>query len=262
VVATAVGVSGPHNIRDAANTSTEWPAWDAQSLTRIASQFARTLDLSHQVLQRVARGELTPAAIDDALRELARARGEEYTDRLSQLAERFTSGLVEVMTAGGVDRPSPDRVHQITRLYADLLGGFNDLRAGQIEDCLRTLLTSATATVSDPSRALVLVASLSGTASTALIVENEGTERIAIHCVASDVRRADGVGPAFVPEISLTPDGQTIEPGQEGRVLASLRLDAAVYESERLYVGALRVMGERGPRLEVPLHIMATRGAR
>lgn len=245
-------------MRDAANASTEWSAWDARSLTRLASQFARTLDLSHQVLDRVARGELTPAAIDDALRELARARGEQYTGRLTELAERFTSGLVEVMSGGS----SPDFFHQITRLYAELLGGFNDLRAGQIEDCLRTLLTSATAMVSDPSRTLALVASPNGTASTSLIVENEGTERIAIHCLASDVRRADGVGPAFVPEIALTPDDQTIEPGQEGRVLASLRLDATVYESERLYVGALRVMGERGPRLEVPLHIMATRGSR
>jgi hypothetical protein len=226
------------------------------------------------VLERVARGELTPAAVDDALREFARTRGEEYTGRLTGLAERFTSGLVEVMSdisrpdlhrGSNWTRPTKtglDLFQQITQLYADLLTGFNDLRAGQIEDCLRTLLTSATATVSDPSRTLALVASPNDTASTSLIVENEGTERIAIHCLASDVRRADGVGPAFAPEIALTPDDQTIEPGREGRVLASLRLDAAVYESEKLYVGVLRVMGERGPRLEVPLHIMATRGSR
>ena len=258
--------------------STEWFAWWAQYLTRIASQSTRTLDLSHQVLTSVARGQLTPAAIDDALREFAQARGVEYTDGLTELAERFTNGLMEVMGAsapdvyGGstrtrptkTDRPpsSTDLFEQITRLYADLLGGFNDLRAGQIEDCLRTLLASASATAIDPSRALVLIASIGDTASSSLIVENSGIERVVIRCAATDVRRADGVGPAFSPTIALAADDEILEPGQEGHVRASLWLDDAVYEPDVLYVGALHVMRDGGSGLEVPLRITATRGRR
>ena len=43
--------------------STEWFAWWAQYLTRIASQSTRTLDLSHQVLTSVARGQLSGSTI-------------------------------------------------------------------------------------------------------------------------------------------------------------------------------------------------------
>ena len=247
--------------------STEWFAWWAQYLTRIASQSTRTLDLSHQVLTSVARGQLTPAAIDDALREFAQARGVEYTDRLTELAERFTNGLVEVMAGDETTEPrshgrDSDLFEQITRLYADLLGGFNDLRAGQIEDCLRTLLASASATAIDPSRALALIAPVGDTASSSLIVENSGIERVVIRCAPTDVRRADGVGPAFSPTIALDADDEILEPGQEGHVRASLWLDAAVYEPDVLYVGALHVMRDGRSGLEVPLRITATRGVR
>jgi hypothetical protein len=286
VVAPGVGVSDPHVVRDAASASAEWLLWYVQYVTRTASQSARTLDLSSQVLECVARGHLTPAAIDAALRELAATRGDEYTSGLTDLTERFVHGLAEVMsgrsngpsertgpTSRGpvdvgpvlLDRPSSASTalfHQIMRLYADVLGDFDGLRTREIEECFRTLLASATATARDASHALALTAALGDTASASIIVENSGTERLMVRCAATDVRRTDGVGPAFVPTVALAPDEQTLEPGQEARVRASLWLDAAVYEPDVLYVGALRVMRERSPHVDVPLRITATRGSR
>lgn len=265
--APAVSIREPLDVRDAAHASPEWSQWYARYLTRIASQSARTLDLSYQVLECVSRGRLTPAVIDDVLREFSAAHSGEYTNRLIDLTERFADGLVQVMTPVPMGEPSgatasPALLHELTRRYADLFATFNDLRAGQIEDCLRALLTAATTMKNDPSRVLALMASVGDTASSSLIVENATTESIVITCAATDVRRADAVGPAFDPALVLAPEHQMVEPGQQARVHALLRLDAAIYEPDVPYVGALRVMRGGRVHLEVPLRIQATRGSR
>ena len=83
-----------------------------------------------------------------------------------------------------------------------------------------------------------------------------------VSCLATAVRRADGVGPAFVPAIALTPLEDTVRPGEELRVTTALSLDPGVYEPDVLYIGALRLMRQQSLHLEVPLHITATRSAR
>ena len=109
--------------------------------------------------------------------------------------------------------------------------------------------------------ALALSASRGDIAASSLIVENSGSESILVRCLATTVRRADGVGPAVVPAIALTPLEDTVAPGEELRVRTSLSLDPGVYEPDVLYVGALRLMRQQSLYLEVPLHITATRSA-
>jgi hypothetical protein len=220
----------------------------------------RTFALFSQVLNCASRGQLTPATIDATLREFAIARGTEYTHSLTRVAEDFVNGLTGVMGAPAItDGPSGDVFARITRLYFTLLTRFTDLQTTQIEDCLRALLDAAD--VGAGSGALALRAPLGDTAASSLIVENSGSEPLVVGCLATAVRRADGVGPAFVPAIALTPLEDTVGPGEALRVSTSLSLDPGVYEPDVLYIGALRLMRQQSLYLEVPLHITATRSA-
>jgi hypothetical protein len=220
-----------------------------------------TFNLFSQVLTCASRGQLTPATIDATLREFAIARGTEYTNSLTRVAEEFVNGLAGVMGAPVItEGPSGDVFARITRLYFELLTRFTDLQTTQIEGCLRALLDAAGAGAS--SGALALSAPLGDTAASSLIVENSSSEPLLVGCLATAVRRADGVGPAFVPAIAMTPLEDTVGPGEELRVTTALSLDPDVYEPDVLYVGALRLMRQQSVYLEVPLHITATRSAR
>jgi hypothetical protein len=149
---------------------------------------------------------------------------------------------------------------RLIRLYFELLTRFSDLQTSQINGCLGALLHAAHDDAG--SRALALRGPVGDTASSSLIVENSGSESVVVGCLASAVRRADGIGPAFVPALALTPAEQTLTPGQETQILTTLRLDAGVYEPDVLYIGALRLMRQQTLHLEVPLHITATGSAR
>jgi hypothetical protein len=232
----------------------------------------RTFDLFSQVLHCASRGQLTPATIDVTLREFAIARGSEYTNSLTRVAEEFVNGVIDVMGGRSVSGPSEwteptettgpphELFARLTRLYFEVLTRFTDLQTTQIDDCLRALLDTAGAGAG--SGALALRAPLGGTAASSLIVENSGSEPLLVSCLATAVRRADGVGPAFVPAIALTPLEDTVGPGEELRVTTALSLDPGVYEPDVLYIGALRLMRQQSLHLEVPLHITATRSAR
>ena len=236
---------------------------------------ARTFALFSRVLSCASRGLLTPATIDTTLREFAIAHGAAYTDSLTRLAEDFVNGLAGAVNgrpdrtgsaSGGAGTafetigPPHELFARMMRLYVDLLTRFADLQATQIDGCLQALLHAADSGAG--SGALALSASLGDTAASSLIVESSGSEPLLVSCQATTVRRADGVGPAFVPAIALAPLEQTVEPGGELSVRTSLSLDPGVYEPDVLYVGALRLMRQQSLYLEVPLHITATRGAR
>jgi hypothetical protein len=234
----------------------------------------RTFALFSRVLSYASRGLLPPATIDTTLREFAIAHGAAYTNSLTRLTEDFVNGLVAVVnsrprstgpasegtgTAFETIGPPHELFAHVTRLYFDLLTRFADLQTTQIDSCLQALLHAADAGAG--SGALALSASLGDTAASSLIVENSGSEPLLVSCQATTVRRADGIGPAFVPAIALTPLENTVAPGEEVSVHTSLSLDPRVYEPDVLYVGALRLMREQNLYLEVPLHITATRGA-
>ncbi len=104
---------------------------------------------------------------------------------------------------------------------------------------------------------MTLVAPLGGVASASLSVANTKEERAHVRCRVTDVRRADGVGPAFTAATTIAPEQVELGPGEEVSVRVSIRLDAADYETNVLYVGELQVTGHGAPRLEVPLRITA-----
>jgi hypothetical protein len=105
---------------------------------------------------------------------------------------------------------------------------------------------------------LNLLAPLGGTASASLSLANTQEERSLIRCTVTTIRRADGVGPAFAPKVTITPEALELGPGEEGSLRLSVQLEEGAYTPDALYIGAVHLMGHGEPRLEVPLQITAT----
>jgi hypothetical protein len=207
------------------------PAKWFHRLTEYAGQLnARAMKVYQAHLSRVAAGETTPEQLQRAMAEY-------------------------------LERRLPEHLRQAGQLYFDLLNDLNDVRAGYEEEYLRGVLAAAQGAARDNAFVMTLVAPLGGTASASLVVENTRQERAQIRCRVTDVRRADGVGPAFAPSITIAPENIEIGPGEEMSIRLAIRLDKADYEPNVLYVGELHVTGHGEPRLEVPLKITATEAA-
>src|SRR3954454_1366543 len=98
----------------------------------------------------------------------------------------------------------PEHLGQVARGWFELLGELEELRAGFMEEYLQAVLAKVRP-IGFHAGVLDLAASLGQISSAELHLENERDERVSIRCAASDVRRADGIGPAFRPDISVSP---------------------------------------------------------
>jgi hypothetical protein len=202
-----------------------------QRLTEYAGQLnARAMKIYQTHLNRVAAGDTT---------------AEELQRTMSEYLERRL----------------PEHLRQAGQLYFQLLNDLNDIRTKYEEDYLLGVLASFKRPGGDEAFALNLTAPLGGVASASLSVANTTEERAHVRCRATDVRRADGVGPAFTPKTTITPEHVELGPGEEVSLRLSVHLDKADYDTNVLYVGELHVTGHREPRLEVPLRITATEPA-
>ncbi|HWK68816.1 hypothetical protein [Pseudorhodoplanes sp.] len=309
----------------------DWSGWYSQYLRATAGAAERTQDLYQRVMERIARGELEPNALQDMLTAFYRQRGHALNEKLSQLTLQFFADLVrnvtaysneltqvlipgtapvpsppeltspdpaiwfqqitdystqlsahiarsyrtlsERMAAGQLgsdqiqktaaehlERRLPDYLSQLGASYFELLNGLNDLRAQSEQEFLSGVLATASRTKAD-SFAIELVAALGSTANASFSISNTRDVPAVIRCEVADARRSDGVGPAFVPNIMREPNEFELAPGQEARVTLALPLDEAIYAPEAQYVGALHVVSGGEPHVEIPLRIMATRGA-
>jgi hypothetical protein len=199
-----------------------------QDLTSYANQLSsRAADMYKNLFERVASGEVQP----NRLREVS---------------------------ANHLERQVPELLDRLSNLYFDLLNGLNDLRASYEEEYLSGILAAANRPGQEPAFVINLIAPPGEIASASLSLANTRMEPVVIRYIVTDVRRADGIGPAFRPNLTLTPDTLELQPGQEASVSLSLRLDQGEYEPQALYVGTLQIIRHGEPRLEVPLRITAT----
>lgn len=214
------------------------PAFDAadpinwfQQLTEYAGQLNAAAVTAYQsFLQRVAAGDVAPNRIQDASSDYLNQRFPEYLRRLSAL-------------------------------YFDLLNGLNDLRADYEEEFLTGVLATDRARDQEVLVALNLVGPVGGAASASLSLTNTKDRPAIIRCSVTDVRRADGVGPAFAPKIIIAPEALELRPGEEASIVLSLRLTESDYDPDVLYVGALYIARHGEPRVEMPLRITSTPAA-
>ncbi len=211
------------------------PAFDAadpirwfQQLTEYASQLnAAALTAYQSLLERVSAGQVPPSRVQDASAEYLNQRLPEYLRRLSTL-------------------------------YFDLLNQLNDLRSGYEEDFLTGVLATAKPQDQEMPVALNLVAPVGGMTSASLSLTNTQDQPAIIRGSVTDIRRADGVGPAFAPKGGLAPEALELRPGEEASMILSLRLDEGDYVPDVLYVGAVHITRPGEPRVEVPLRVTAT----
>ena len=96
---------------------------------------------------------------------------------------------------------------------------------------------------------------LNTTAATVVTLDGGEMERAVVRCAVSDVRRADGVGPAFIPQLVLAPEEIVLGRERDAQLSLSLWLDETIYDRETPYVGALHLTRDGAPRLEIPLRI-------
>jgi len=204
------------------------PATWFQQFAAYASQLSTRATKAYQTyLDRVAAGETMPSQFQHA-------------------------------TSSYFERRLPEYLRHAGRLYFDLLNGLNDVRVRYEEEYLKGVLATANRPDQNPSFVLTLSAPLGSTVTAALALANSREERAHIRCTVTEVRRADGVGPAFHPRITITPVEFDLDPGEEASLQLSLQIATADYDLDALYVGAMRVIAQDELHLEVPLHITAT----
>lgn len=92
-------------------------------------------------------------------------------------------------------------------------------------------------------------------ASTTLEIENTLERAASLQCTVREVRRADGVGPAFTPACALSPERQLVPARAMGDVALTMWLDDAQFDPHAMYVGALCVQSDGGTTLDIPLRI-------
>jgi hypothetical protein len=162
---------------------------------------------------------------------------------------------VQAIAAEYLQRRLPQYVGEISKLYFELLNGLTELRVRSEQEFLSGVLAAASGDAAETAFELVLEAPVGEEARASLSIGNTRDEPAAIQATVSDVRRGDGIGPAFVADLVVTPKVLELAPGEEGRFMLSLRIDAERYEPGIAYVGALQILGHGEPRLEVPLRI-------
>src|SRR3954466_11533894 len=112
-----------------------------------------------------------------------------------------------------------------------MLNGRRDIRTRCSEEYLDCVLATTAGPEADRSRfALDLVAPLGEMASASITVSNSGDEPSVIECSVSDVRRSDGVGPAFRPDLALAPQKVELAAGEEVALTISILLRPPEFE--------------------------------
>lgn len=248
-----------------------WTSY-ADYLARATGRSASTAQLFRQVLDCSARGQLPTSAFDGAHRS---PREGDESDQGGEIAAsaRFFEALEAVGAARarelvdsvmsdptGPDPRRAEHVRRVNGLAFELLNQLGDAAARHEAQWLRGVLASATGTDLSAPDGLRLDGRVGETASALLSVDNSSGAPVVIRCAASDVRRADGVGPAFAARLGIAPREIALGPGEQTALRVTVGLDSTAYEPDAEYVGTLSVFRDDHPRLDVPLRISTRRG--
>jgi hypothetical protein len=229
---------------------------------------AHTLDLLEQVAPgSVATTPEPPPELDAADWVVSMQALDDYAER--QRAVQLDATRAALATAVGDDGPpaederatdshagggAADLAHAMT-LYLDLLAGLDDLNA-ELGDHLDAVLGPQ-----DHTSPVDLRGPLGSPVVTRIAIYNSELDPLSLRCVVSEVRRADGVGRAFEPEATLSPERFELAPGVERNVRVTVQLADDRFDPGQLYVADLRVLTPDESLVEIPLHIWATPAA-
>jgi hypothetical protein len=125
----------------------------------------------------------------------------------------------------------------------------------------RRYLTSVLGLTRDSEKAeatLEAVAPLGQTATMRFAISNNSDADATVRCVLTDLRRSDGVGPAFEPDATLTPNNFRLRVGAEEFIQLSVRLAESHFEDGPVYSGGVRVLGVGDAVVEIPVKLRAS----
>jgi len=207
-----------------------------------------------------------PAGWFHALRDYSEDLSASIAGGYQALVDRAAAGevgasQVQDAAAGYLQHRLPQYLGELGSLWFELLNALTDLRVRSEREFLSGVLERTDGDNGDGAFELTLTAPLGGTATATVSISNTRGEAARIRCDLTDVRREDGVGPAFVPTMTVEPEDIELAPGDEATFVVTAQLVEGEYEPGVVYVGSLRITGHGDPRLEVPLRITATEAA-
>jgi hypothetical protein len=138
--------------------------------------------------------------------------------------------------------------------FLELLTRLEDMNS----DYGRRYLTAVLGLARDSEKSgatLQAVASLGQTATARFAIANNSNADASVRCALTDLRRSDGVGPAFEPDATLTPNNFRLPVGAEEVIQLSVRLAECDFEEGPLYTGGVRVLGIGDAVVEIPLNL-------
>jgi hypothetical protein len=300
----------------------EWTEGYQRYLTTSARNGATVRELYAEIIDRVARGELSQQTLEERSPAFLQTSAVDYANELAEVSVRFLTGIVasgttytqeivdrfapslvavpdirppvpeaadwvtwlqrfarfadehhrartemlrvvmEKVAAGDVEPPQPssppgpaDRLpvsaQEMLCLYFDLLTGLDDVTTRYATRYLSTLLGEPRV----EEFVLSVRGAVGGTATVRFAVRNTQTTHTSVRCVVSDLRRQDGVGPAFVPDATLSPERFDLAPGEERAVTLAVELAADRFEPGHRYVGVLQVLSPEGTLLATAVHV-------
>jgi hypothetical protein len=302
-------------------SATDWTDGYQRYLASSARNGAIVRELYAEIIDRVARGELSQHAIEERSPAFVQAFAIDYANELAEVSVRFLTGIVAsgtIYTQEIVDRFAPDLValpdirppvpeaadwvtwlqrfaqfadqhhrartemlrvvmervaageveplptgapaspDQLPASARDMLSLYFDLLTG-LDEVTTRFATRYLSTLLGERRGDDFVLRLRGTVGTIakvrFAVRNTQTSDTSVRCVISDVRRQDGVGPAFVPDAALTPERFDLTPGEERAVTLAVNLAPDRFEAGRRYVGTLQVLSPEGTLLTTSVHV-------
>jgi hypothetical protein len=199
------------------------------------------------------------AASIERLREYAAQRNARAMDSWqSQLAEVAAGTLTPYRFGRAISRQHEQAIagelSRLAGLWFEFLADVEEARARLADGYLLAELRHA-APIGFDAGVVELAGPLDTTVTAVLSLENTRPERARVRCSVGDVRRADGVGPAFAPDIILMPPAAVLEQHDAMSLRLSLRLDPSVYEAGVPYIGALQLVQATEPVVDLPLRI-------
>ena len=250
-------------------------AYDSFVGSRGNGYAARLADVQARFLAGLVRigfpaesGETTSPLASDPTRWFAQLAEEAMQLRRASVAE-WQAEVTQAARAANTDgarRVAPsgpaagrgqgvDRLARIAALYLELIEGMSDVAAAGEEDYFEHVFALAHGTTSAPG--VQFSGRLGEAAETAVSIENTTAARRTVGCSVGDVRRADGVGPAFTPRVVVSPSQVVLEPGEDTQLHVTLSLDPAAFDSGAAYVGDLYIHHDGHPALHLPMRVTA-----
>jgi hypothetical protein len=191
----------------------------------------------------------------------------EWFERLNQYATAETSVAEAIVRSAVRGECAPDdnvsseplsmAAAKTVDTFLELLTRLEDMNSDYGRRYLTTVL-GLTRDCEKTGATLQAVAALGQTATARFAIANNSDADATVRCALTDLRRSDGVGPAFEPDATLTPNNFRLPVGAEEVIQLSVRLAECDFEDGPLYTGGVRVLGIGDAVVEIPLNVRAS----